>query len=274
MKNSTSKELFENARKYLAGGVNSPVRAFKSVGGTPIFIAKGKGCRTQDVDGNEYLDFCCSWGPLIHGHANADIEKAIIDAVTNGTSFGAPTEAENRLAELIVTNHPFIEQIRFVSSGTEATMSSIRLARGVTGRDKILKFEGCYHGHADGLLVNAGSGLATLGTSSSAGVPESYAAETVVVPLDDEKALTAAFEKYGDDIAAIIVEPIPANNGLLIQRKEYLQFMRDICTRHGALLIFDEVISGFRAGFEGAAGHYGISPDIICFGKIIGGGMP
>lgn len=258
----------------MTGGVNSPVRAFGSVGSHPIFIAKGKGPRVWDVDDNEYIDFCCSWGPMIHGHAHSHVEEAIIKAVKNGSSFGAPTRQENELAELIVNNHRFVDKIRFVSSGTEATMSAIRLARGTTGRNKIIKFDGCYHGHADGLLVKAGSGLATLGTSSSAGVPDSYAQETIVVPLDDLEAVEQAFANYENDIACIIIEPIPANNGLLSQSVEYLQGLKTLCEKNGALLIFDEVISGFRVGFEGASVLYNIAPDILCFGKIIGGGMP
>lgn len=269
-----SAELFEKAKTLFPGGVNSPVRAFKAVGGTPIFMKKGKGCKVEDEDGNTFIDFCCSWGPLILGHANENVEKAIIDSVKTGTSFGTPSKKENDLGELIISNHKYIDQIRFVSSGTEAAMSAIRLARGITGRDKIIKFEGCYHGHVDHLLVKAGSGLATLGSSSSAGVPESFASETIVLPLNDEEAVLSAFENYKDQIACIAIEPIPANNGLLIQGKEFLQFLRDECTKHGTLLLFDEVISGFRVGFEGASGLYGIQPDLIAFGKIIGGGLP
>ena len=266
--------LFSKARNLMTGGVNSPVRAFGSVGSHPIFIAKGKGPIVWDVDDHKYIDFCCSWGPMIHGHAHPYVEEAILKAVKNGSSFGAPTRQENDLAELIVSNHRNVDKIRFVSSGTEATMSAIRLARGTTGRDKIIKFEGCYHGHADGLLVKAGSGLATFGTSSSAGVPDSYAQETIVVPLNDLEAVEQAFENYKDQIACIIIEPIPANNGLLLQSREYLKGLKALCEKNGTLLIFDEVISGFRVGFEGAAALYNIKPDILCFGKIIGGGMP
>jgi len=269
-----SEKLFTDAKTYFPGGVNSPVRAFKSVGGTPLFMTKGNGSKIWDADGNEFIDFCCSWGPLILGHNNVPVRNAIVEAVENGTSFGTPTIQENELASLIIENHSYVEKVRFVSSGTEATMSALRLARGYTGRNKIIKFEGCYHGHADALLVNAGSGLATLGISSSAGVPEAFTKETIVLPLNDEEAINKAIENYKDDIACIIIEPIPANNGLLIQGREFLQFLRDVCTANGILLFFDEVISGFRIGFEGAAGLYKIQPDIMAFGKVIGGGMP
>lgn len=269
-----SAELYDKAKQYFPGGVNSPVRAFKSVYGTPLFIKKGDGCRIWDADGNEFIDFCCSWGPLILGHNNAKVREKITEALQNGLSFGAPTELENELASFILKHNKFIEKIRFVSSGTEAVMSALRLARGFTGRNKIIKFEGCYHGHTDALLVKAGSGLVTFGETSSAGVPKAFADETIVVPLNDEQAITAAFEQFKDDVAAVIIEPVPANNGLLLQQKEFLQFLRDTCTKNNSLLIFDEVISGFRVGFEGAAGHYQIKPDIITYGKIIGGGMP
>ena len=274
MKTDRSEALFQKAKEYFPGGVNSPVRAFRSVGGTPKFIARGKGSHIWDADGNEFIDYCCSWGPLILGHADARVVKAITTTAENGTSFGAPTELENQLAELILSNNPFIEKIRFVSSGTEAVMSAIRLARGFTGKNKILKFEGCYHGHTDSLLVKAGSGLVTFGETSSAGVPEAFVNETIVVPLNNPKAVAEAFEKYGKDIACVIIEPVPANNGLLLQDKAYLQFLRDITKKHHSLLLFDEVISGFRVGFTGAAGYYGIHPDIITYGKIIGGGLP
>ncbi len=274
MKNKRSEELFEKAKQYFPGGVNSPVRAFRSVGGTPHFIAKGKGSHIWDADGNEFIDYCCSWGPLILGHADARVNNAIIKTAENGTSFGAPTELENHLAELILSNNKYIEKIRFVSSGTEAVMSAIRLARGFTGRNKILKFEGCYHGHSDSLLVKAGSGLVTFGNTSSAGVPEVFVNETIVVPLNNQKAVEEAFAKFGKDIACVIIEPIPANNGLLLQEKSFLEFLRDITKKNGTLLFFDEVISGFRVGFTGAAGYYKIQPDIITYGKIIGGGLP
>ena len=269
-----SAELYEKAKTYFPGGVNSPVRAFKSVYGTPLFIQKGDGCHIWDADGNQFIDFCCSWGPLILGHNHPKVREKVIEVMQNGMSFGAPTALENELAELIIKNNKFIEKMRFVSSGTEAVMSAIRLARGHTRRDKILKFEGCYHGHTDSLLVKAGSGLVTFGETSSAGVPKSFADETIVVALNDKEALQKAFEEFKEQIAAVIIEPIPANNGLLLQEKAYLQFLRDICTKNGTLLIFDEVISGFRVGFEGAAGYYHITPDIVTYGKIIGGGLP
>ncbi len=269
-----SAELYAKAKTYFPGGVNSPVRAFKSVYGTPLFIEKGDGCHLWDADGNEFIDFCCSWGPLILGHNHPKVREKVIEVMQHGMSFGAPTALENELAELIIKNNKYVEKIRFVSSGTEAVMSAIRLARGYTKRDKILKFEGCYHGHTDSLLVKAGSGLVTFGETSSAGVPKSFADETIVVALNDTTAVEEAFAEFKDQIAAIIIEPVPANNGLLLQQKEYLQFLREICTRNGALLIFDEVISGFRLGFEGAAGYYQIKPDILTYGKIIGGGLP
>lgn len=274
MKKERSAALFEKAKKYFPGGVNSPVRAFRSVGGTPLFIERGKGSHIWDADGNEFIDFCCSWGPLILGHANAKVVDAVKRSVENGSSFGAPTELENTLAELILSNNRFIEKLRFVSSGTEAVMSAIRLARGFTKRSKILKFEGCYHGHSDSLLVKAGSGLVTFGNTSSAGVPEAFVNETIVVPLDNKEAVKQAFAEFKNEIACVIIEPIPANNGLLLQDKDFLEYLREICSENGALLIFDEVISGFRIGFTGAAGHYNIQPDIITYGKIIGGGLP
>ena len=269
-----SSELYEKAKTYFPGGVNSPVRAFKSVYGTPLFIEKGDGSHIWDADGNEFIDFCCSWGPLILGHNNAAVRNKVTEIMQKGMSFGAPTALENELAELILGNNKFIEKIRFVSSGTEAVMSAIRLARGYTKRDKILKFEGCYHGHSDSLLVKAGSGLVTFGETSSAGVPKAFADETIVISLDDKKALQEAFEEFKGQIAAVIIEPVPANNGLLLQTQDYLDYLRQICTQNGTMLIFDEVISGFRVGFEGAAAYYGIQPDIITYGKIIGGGLP
>lgn len=274
MQRKISEELYAEAKNYFPGGVSSPVRAFKSVKGTPLFIKKGNGSQIWDEDDNQFTDFCCSWGPLILGHNNDAIREAIIATVANGTSFGTPTRWENKLGSLMLKNNRFIEKLRFVSSGTEAVMSAIRLARGVTGKDKILKFDGCYHGHVDSLLVNAGSGLVTFGVSSSAGIPESFAKETLVAPLDDLQAVEATFKEHSDEIACVIIEPIPANNGLLLQCYPYLAGLRHLCTKYGVLLIFDEVISGFRVGFEGAAGYYDIQPDIITYGKIIGGGMP
>ena len=275
MKRENSDKLYSKAKTLFPGGVNSPVRAFKSVKGDPIFIDRGNGSRIWDVDGNEYIDFCCSWGPLILGHNNENVRKQIVSTLEKGTSFGAPTKLENELGDLIISNNIFIEnKIRFVNSGTEAVMSAIRLARGYTGKNKILKFEGCYHGHMDALLVSAGSGLITLGNSSSAGIPEAYVNETLVAPLNNREAVEAGIKEHGHDLACIIIEPIPANNGLLIQDEDYLKFLRKITKENGILLIFDEVISGFRVGFEGAAGLYNIEPDILTYGKIIGGGLP
>ncbi len=274
MQISNSEKLFEKAKQLFPGGVNSPVRAFKSVGGTPLFIKKGKGAHIWDADGNEFVDFCCSWGPLILGHANAKVLSAVNETMQNGTSFGAPTELENQLAELILQNNRFIQKIRFVSSGTEAVMSAIRLARGFSKKNKIIKFEGCYHGHSDALLVKAGSGLVTFGNSSSAGVPESIVAETISIPLNNKEAVIQAFAQNKNNVACVIIEPIPANNGLLLQDQSFLEFLRDLCNKEGSLLIFDEVISGFRVGFTGAAGLYNIQPDICTYGKIIGGGFP
>ncbi|WP_256007172.1 glutamate-1-semialdehyde 2,1-aminomutase [Pedobacter deserti] len=269
-----SAELYERAKKYFPGGVNSPVRAFKSVYGTPLFIQKGDGCYVWDADGNQFIDFCGSWGPLILGHNHSKVREKVTEVMQNGMSFGAPTVLENELAELIIKNNRFVEKIRFTSSGTEAVMSAIRLARGYTGRDKIIKFEGCYHGHSDSLLVKAGSGLVTFGETSSAGVPRSFAEETVVIPLNDVAALEQAFMQFKDQVAAVIIEGIPANNGLLMQTEEYMKSLEQICRDNQALLILDEVITGFRLGFEGAAGYYGIKPDIVTYGKIIGGGLP
>ncbi len=269
-----SAELYEKAKNYFPGGVNSPVRAFKSVHGTPLFIQKGDGCFVWDADGNQFIDFCGSWGPLILGHNHPKVREKVTEVMQNGMSFGAPTALENELAELIIKNNRFVEKIRFTSSGTEAVMSAIRLARGFTGRDKIIKFDGCYHGHSDSLLVKAGSGLVTFGETSSAGVPKAFAQETIVLPLNDVEALKQAFEQFKDEVAAVIIEGIPANNGLLMQDQAYLEFLQNLCKAHKSLLIFDEVITGFRLGFEGAAAHYGLKPDIVTYGKIIGGGLP
>lgn len=271
---STSDSLFEKAKTYFPGGVNSPVRAFKSVEGGPLFIKKGDGHQIWDEDGNVFTDFCCSWGPLILGHNHPDVYTKIVETLQNGASFGTPTALENELAELILSRNTFIDKIRFCSSGTEAVMSALRLARGYTGRKKVLKFEGCYHGHVDSMLVKAGSGLATLGTSSSAGVPEEYANETLVLPLNDIEALKQCIADNPNEIACAIIEPIPANNGLLLQDKTFLLALRELCTQNGILLFFDEVISGFRVAFGGATEHLGITPDLITYGKIIGGGLP
>jgi glutamate-1-semialdehyde 2,1-aminomutase len=274
IKRTNSKELFDKAKNYFPGGVNSPVRAFKSVEGTPLFIKKGDGCRIWDEDDNEFIDFCCSWGPLILGHNHPSVFENVVATMKNGSSFGAPTRKENELAELILERNPFIDKIRFTSSGTEAVMSALRLARGYTGRDKIIKFEGCYHGHSDSLLVKAGSGLVTFGESSSAGVPADVAKDTLVLPLNDIEALKKCVSDHKGEIACAIIEPIPANNGLLLQEKTFLLALREICSENGILLFFDEVISGFRVAFSGAAEYYGIAPDIVTYGKIIGGGLP
>lgn len=269
-----SAKLLKLASTVIPSGVNSPVRAFQSVGGVPRFIERGAGAFLFDVDGNRYLDFCCSWGPLILGHADPDVVKAVHEQVERGMTFGACTELEYRLAGFIVEHVDAVDKIRFVSSGTEAVMSAIRVARGFTGRDLILKFEGCYHGHSDHLLVKAGSGLATFGQPSSAGVPESATSQTAVLPLDDEQLLEEFFAANGDKLAAAIIEGIPANNGLLIQRPEFMALLRRLTEEHGTLLILDEVITGFRLGMKGAAGHYNLTPDLLTFGKVIGGGMP
>ena len=273
-KRPQSDAWFERAKKVTPGGVSSPVRAFASVGGTPLVIRSALGAVITDSDGREYLDFVGSWGPLILGHAHAKIVAAVEAACRRGMSYGAPCQPEIELAEEVVAAYPGVEQVRFVSSGTEAVMSAVRLARGATGRDLVVKFSGCYHGHVDCLLVAAGSGLATFGQPSSQGVPKELAALTRVLPLDDAVAAEKLFAAEGDRIAAVIIEPVPANNGLLLQRPEFLKVLRALCTKHGALLIFDEVISGFRLGPGGAAAHYAIKPDLATFGKVIGGGMP
>ena len=274
MSHPQSEQLYARARAVIPGGVNSPVRAFRAVGGTPLFIARGEGQYLFDADGRRYLDFVGSWGPLILGHAHPQVIRAITAAAAQGTTFGAPCAGEVELAERVVAAYPGIEQVRFVSSGTEAVMSAIRLARAATGRDLIVKFSGCYHGHADHLLVAAGSGLATFGRPSSAGVPEPFTACTRVLPLDDEAVLEQLFSSEGARIAALIIEPLPANHGLLPQRREFLERLRALTRRHGALLIFDEVISGFRLARGGAAERLGITPDLATFGKVIGGGLP
>ncbi len=274
MSDSQSKALFERAQAVIPGGVNSPVRAFRAVGGNPVFIRSGKGATLVDADGREYLDFVASWGPLIAGHAHPDIVEAVSAAAGRGTSYGAPTELEIVLAERIVSHVPSIDSVRLVSSGTEATMSALRLARGFTGRDNILKMTGCYHGHADYLLVKAGSGLATFGEPDSAGVPRDFAAHTLTVPYNDLAAAEALFATRGDQLAAVIVEPVAGNMGVIPPAKGYLAGLRALCDRYGALLLFDEVITGFRLGLGGAQERFGILPDLSCFGKIIGGGLP
>jgi glutamate-1-semialdehyde 2,1-aminomutase len=270
----SSRDLLDLARSVMPGGVNSPVRAFLSVGGEPPFIASGAGCRIRDREGFEYLDFVGSWGPLILGHAHPAVIEAVVRTARDGLSFGATCELEVRLAQAVLARFPFAGKLRFVSSGTEAVMSAVRLARGATGRPRLVKFDGCYHGHADSLLVKAGSGLATLGTPDSAGVPKEIAALTEVLPLDDEEAVERLFAVRGKEIAAVIVEPLPANAGLLVQRAVFLQRLREISTAHGALLIFDEVISGFRVAPGGMTQLTGITPDLVTVGKIVGGGMP
>ena len=269
-----SRELYRRACEVMPAGVNSPVRAFRSVGGDPLFYERGLGCHIIDADGNRLIDYIGSWGPLILGHADPEIVETVATTAAAGLSFGAPCRQEVELAELVTSAVPHLEMVRFVSSGTEAVMSAVRLARGATGRDTVVKFSGCYHGHADHLLVSAGSGLATFGAPSSAGVPESFAAHTAILPLDDEEAFLGLMEDRGSEIAAVIIEGVPANSGLLIQRPEYLRLLREQCTRYGALLILDEVITGFRLGSNGAAGRYGIEPDLATYGKVIGGGMP
>jgi glutamate-1-semialdehyde 2,1-aminomutase len=266
--------LFERSRKTIPGGVNSPVRAFRAVGGVPRFIERGEGSRIWDAEGREYIDYVGSWGPLILGHADPDVVAAVRSAAGRGLSFGAPTEAEAELAELLIGLVPGLELVRLVSSGTEATMSALRLARGATGRSRIVKFEGCYHGHADGLLVKAGSGALTFGNPSSAGVPAEIASQTLVLAYNDSAGLDAAFAEHGRSIACVIVEPVAGNMNLIAPAPGFLQRLRDLCTRNGALLIFDEVMTGFRVGLRGAQGLYGVQADLITLGKVVGGGMP
>jgi glutamate-1-semialdehyde 2,1-aminomutase len=271
---SRNDELFARAQRSIPGGVNSPVRAFRSVGGTPRFIARGQGPYIWDADGRRYIDLVGSWGPMIVGHAHPTVLAAVQRAAQDGLSFGAPTEAEVDFAERLVRMLPSIEQVRLVSSGTEATMSAIRLARGATGRSKLVKFEGCYHGHADSLLVKAGSGLLTFGNPSSAGVPAETTQHTLVLDYNDPQQLEDAFARLGDQIACVIVEPVAGNMNLVRASAEFLQTMRRLCTQHGAVLIFDEVMTGFRVGLQCAQGLYGIVPDLTTLGKVIGGGMP
>ena len=271
---SSSSELFQRAQQLIPGGVNSPVRAFRSVGGAPFFTKSAQGATLTTADDRELIDFVCTWGPAIHGHNDPDIRAAVAEALDQGTSFGTPNPFEVEMAERIIEMVPSVEKVRMCNSGTEATMSAIRLARGYTKRDKIIKFAGCYHGHVDSLLVKAGSGALTLGNPDSAGIPASFAAETIVLDYNDSAAVEAAFEKNGNDIAAIIVEPFPANCGLILPDPGYLQSLRDLCTKHGALLIFDEVMTGFRLAPGGVQELVGITPDLSAMGKIIGGGLP
>ncbi len=274
MNQERSQKLFQEAQQYLPGGVDSPVRAFKAVGGTPPFIVRGQGSRIYDADGNEYIDFVCSWGPLILGHSYPPVVEALKRAVERGTSFGAPTELEITLAKLISSALPSIEMLRFVNSGTEATMTALRLARAFTGRDKIIKFAGGYHGHADGLLTKGGSGLATLGIPDSPGVPVSYAQNTLTAPYNNAEAVEQIFQRHNGEIAAVIVEPVAANMGVVPPQPGFLASLRRLTSEFGALLIFDEVITGFRLAYGGAQSLYGITPDLTCLGKIIGGGLP
>jgi len=271
---SRNEALFARAQKHIPGGVNSPVRAFRSVGGTPLFFQKGVGAKVQDADGKWYTDYVGSWGPMILGHAHPDVIAAVQAAVVDGLSFGAPTEKEVEIADLLCEMVPSMDMVRLVSSGTEATMSAIRLARGYTGRDILVKFEGCYHGHADSLLVKAGSGLLTFGNPSSGGVPAGTAETTMVLTYNDPQGLAEAFAKHGDKIAAVIVEPVVGNMNLIAPTPEFLKAMRDLTAQYGAVLIFDEVMTGFRVGLKSAQGLFGITPDLSTFGKVVGGGMP
>ncbi|MDD5175892.1 MAG: glutamate-1-semialdehyde 2,1-aminomutase [Sterolibacterium sp.] len=269
-----NEELFIRAQRHIPGGVNSPVRAFRSVGGTPCFFERGEGPYVWDADGKRYIDYVGSWGPLILGHAHPVVVRAVQEAAARGLSFGAPTAGEVELAEVLVDMVPSMEMVRLVSSGTEATMSAIRLARGFTGRDALIKFEGCYHGHSDSLLVKAGSGMLTFGNPSSSGVPADLAQHTLVLDYNNAQQLHEAFAKHGDKIACVIVEPVAGNMNLIAPKPEFLKAMRDLCTKHGAVLIVDEVMTGFRVGLGSAQGLYGIAPDLSTFGKVIGGGMP
>ena len=274
MKTGRSRRLFERARRVIPGGVNSPVRAFGAVGGTPRFVARARGARIWDVDGNAYIDYVGSWGPMILGHADPGVLRAVRAALRGGTSFGAPTALETELAQRVVAAVPTIERVRFVSSGTEATMSALRLARAATGRARILKFEGCYHGHADALLVGAGSGVATLGIPGSPGVPEAFTELTVTAPYNDLGAVSDAMVRWGREIACVIVEPVAGNMGLVAPEPGFLSGLRELCTRAGALLIFDEVMTGFRVARGGAQARFDIAPDLTCLGKVVGGGLP
>ena len=271
---SSNSTQFKKAQQYIPGGVNSPVRAFKSVGGAPVFINKASGAYMVDMDGKQYIDYVGSWGPMILGHAHPQVVKAVQEAAESGLSFGAPTEAETTLAQKICELIPSIDQVRMVSSGTEATMSALRLARGFTKRDKVLKFEGCYHGHADSFLVKAGSGALTLGEPNSAGITQGVAKDTLTLPFNDIDAVKALFKEVGDEIAAVIVEPIAGNMNFIVPQDEFLATLRQCCDMHGSVLIFDEVMTGFRVGLKGAQGLFGVTPDLTTFGKVIGGGMP
>ncbi len=274
MKTELSEKLFAKAKTLFPGGVNSPVRAYKGVGGTPRFIARGRGSHLVDVDGNDYVDYVLSWGPLIAGHCQPEVMREVQDAMKEGASFGAPSPREIQLAELVRERMPWIEKMRFVSSGTEATTSAIRVARGFTGRDDILKFDGCYHGAGDALLVKAGSGVETLGLPDSPGVPADLAKHTLTLPFNDLDAVEKLFAKSGDKLGAVIVEPVVGNMGVLVPRAGYLQGLLDVCRKHGALLIVDEVMTGFRVSSGGACGLYGVRPDLVTFGKVIGAGLP
>ncbi|WP_054949004.1 glutamate-1-semialdehyde 2,1-aminomutase [Numidum massiliense] len=271
---ANSERNFAKAKQVIPGGVNSPVRAYHAVGMTPIAIARGGGSRVYDIDGNDYIDYVLSYGPLILGHAHEAVVTALGEAVANGTSFGAPTELETEMAELVTNIVPSLDIVRMVNSGTEATMSALRVARGYTGRSKIVKFVGCYHGHADSLLIKAGSGVATLGLPDSPGVPHSVAEHTITVPYNDLESVRRAFEAYGEDIAGVIVEPVAGNMGTVLPEPGFLQGLRDITNEYGAVLIFDEVMTGFRVSYSGAQGHFGVTPDLTTLGKVIGGGLP
>ena len=274
MKHEKSVKVYEEAVKYIPGGVNSPVRAFKSVGLSPIFVDHAHGSKIYDVDGNEYIDYICSWGPLMLGHSPKELTEGIEDVIKRGTSFGVPTEIEVEMAKIIVDAYPAIDQVRMVNSGTEATMSALRVARGYTGRNKILKFEGCYHGHSDALLVQSGSGALTYGVPTSPGVPDDVVKHTLVAKYNDLDDVRRIFEEQGNDIAAVIVETISGNMGLVKGKQEFIQLLRDLCTEYGAVLIFDEVITGFRISYNSSPKYFGINPDMVCFGKIIGAGLP
>lgn len=267
-------DAYKDAVDLMPGGVNSPVRAFKSVGLSPIFMESGKGSKIKDIDGNEYIDYVLSWGPLIHGHADSRVIEKLKETAEKGTSFGAPTLIENKLAQLVIDRVPSIEMVRMVNSGTEATMSAIRVARGYTGRDKILKFEGNYHGHGDSLLIKAGSGVATLGLPDSPGVPKSIAQNTITVPYNDIESLRLAFANFGNELAAVIVEPVSGNMGVVPPKDDFLQELRSITNEHETVLIFDEVMTGFRVDYDCAQGYFGVTPDLTCLGKVIGGGLP